>query len=372
MAGVAEGIIRAFVAGRQLKQQREQQRQEQEDRALERDALTLRRRQMAFEDKVRRLQVQRGAAQEQFEALQGTPVADLTPEMTEGGVLPARAAAPGYDRTLTTRMRPIDVPGDPELGIAGYSRRPETREGMQQVVAARLADERRQLLQTPRHIGNRIVTPQGPDGPVVHYEPPQEPAKVTFPRAPEWMLVDGQRRLVVTGSDGGLYLAGNTSTPLDQGRVRELPAGPTLTQERQRQDRARNRLTVAMSAKNPSQANIAAARRAVEAAGLEWDVEKELAAQRVESTRLATASRRRSLDVDADDVADPQAILDAFEAAEHVVPAGTDAALPPTSTKPGSGRTATVADIREVARRLNITEAEARRRLLAEGVKLAK
>lgn len=362
----AQSLIGIMQQARAAQRQREIDRQAEEDRRLEREGMKLRLSQMRFEDRANQLRIRRQGAREQFEALQGMPVADLSPEMIDG--LPARAAVPGHERTLINRMRPVEFPGDPELGIAGFSRRPETQEGMQQVLAARAAEARREILRTPRQFGNRLVTPEGPDGrPIVHYELPQEPGKVTFPRAPEELLVDGQRRLVVTGSDGGLYLAGNTSTPLTPERVRPLPAGTTTTQERQRQDRARNRLTVAMSAPSPSPANIAAARRAIESAGFEWDVEKELAAQRVEATRLATASRRRSLDVDADDVADAQMILESFNAAEQVAPAGAAA-----DGGAANRRTATLADVREVARRLNITEAEARRRLIAEGVRLAK
>ena len=254
----ADKLINAFLAGRQLLDQRRRQQQEDEDRALEREGVQLRLRAMKLDEKLRKREI----GLQNFNLLEGRPESELT----EGGVLPARAAVspsvapaaaqddadlwsqPGGvdpyaqpnvapagalasavgDRSLVTPRRSVTIPGIEEMGVDAVSMQPQS---MEEIMAARAAEDRRRFLQTPREVGGRLVTPEGPGGkPVVHYEPPvkpDEPEKVTYDL--ETRMVDGKERDVLLGSDGNFYFPGDTKKPVSADRVRPVPKKETET-----------------------------------------------------------------------------------------------------------------------------------------------
>lgn len=218
MGEFASNVINAFVAGRQVRQaqmanQRQQQldAQAEEDRRLEREGLQLRLKAMKLEEKLRG----RELALQNVNLLEGRPEADLT----EGGVLPARAGVPGMEPTLVTPRRQVTIPGVDELGVESVTVQPQS---MQEILAAKAAEDRRQFMQTPREIGGRLVVPEGAGGaPEVLYEPPKVEKDVTFRN--EIKIVDGRRRDVLLGSDGNWYFPGDTKKPISEARVRPVP-----------------------------------------------------------------------------------------------------------------------------------------------------
>lgn len=83
-------------------------------------------------------------------------------------------------------------------------------------------------------VETRVPVSQAVNKPV--WKAPKEPEKVTFPREPQPMMVDGKRGLITWGSDGKPYLPG-TTTPFT-GRVQPLAEKPTETGLTQAQKQA--------------------------------------------------------------------------------------------------------------------------------------
>jgi hypothetical protein len=152
-------ILQAFIAGRQMRMEREKRAQDTEDRKLQQDVLRHQLAQMKIADRVNAFKLRREGEQAQFEGLQGTPESDLTPQTTEGGVLPAHSLQPG---TLQTRMAPVQFSGDQELGIPGFQRRPQT---LEEVITGQVRGQRMKALSEPytikpgeeRRIGSEVI-----------------------------------------------------------------------------------------------------------------------------------------------------------------------------------------------------------------------
>ena len=167
----AEEFINAFIAGQQAKEgqfdlKRKQQRAifEDEDRVIEKEKLAHQLKALKLEDRIKARQL----AAQNLEALTGIPERDVTPEMTEGGVLPARSAIDtgGAEDSIQTLLKAITIPGvEGELlgggpGIPEISRRPQTEESQ----LARIMAEARIKQETSLHNvsrGGSLVTGTG-------------------------------------------------------------------------------------------------------------------------------------------------------------------------------------------------------------------
>ncbi|HYE84840.1 MAG TPA: hypothetical protein VEA16_00695 [Vicinamibacterales bacterium] len=220
----ADSIISAFVAGRQLLDQQRRRQQEDEDRALEREGLQIRLKALKLEERMRA----RGLAKDNFEMLEGRPESELLNVRQPGQAMPANAVTTMNEAGLPTQAtrKTVTIPGIEELGVGDVTMQPQS---MEDILRARAAEERRRILETPREVGGRLVTPEGPDGKsVVHYEPPAAPKAVTF-KEPVLKLINGRPGLIVHASDNQWYLPG-TSTPFT-GRVEPLPKEEKPTDE---------------------------------------------------------------------------------------------------------------------------------------------
>ena len=161
----AEEFINAFIAGQQAREskfdlQRKQQRAlfEDEDREIEKEMLQHRLKEMKIQQ---RLQARQAAAQN-LEALSGIPERDITPDMTEGGVLPAHSLIDtgGEQDSIQTLLKQIEIPGIEELGIPSIKRRPMTEESQ---LARALAEARIKADTTLHNVsrGGSLVTGTG-------------------------------------------------------------------------------------------------------------------------------------------------------------------------------------------------------------------
>ncbi len=146
----AEEFINAFLAGQQAKAEKQdyQHRQrkmlfEEEDRGIEKEVLQHRLRELKINQ---RLQA-RKAAEENLNFMSGIPESEVTPDMTEGGVLPARSAT--GDNSIQTLLKEMELPGIEELGIAGVKRRPQTLESQ---LSKTMAEARIKAMTTPYNL----------------------------------------------------------------------------------------------------------------------------------------------------------------------------------------------------------------------------
>jgi len=126
VADFASNFIQGYSVGQQTRLRKEDERRakdqevfqkkkqewEAEDRTIEKDILQQRIRALKIQEKLQA----RAAARENVQTMQGTSVKDLTPDQTEGGVIPAYNLAPGMEDTIQTRMKTMQIPGIEELG----------------------------------------------------------------------------------------------------------------------------------------------------------------------------------------------------------------------------------------------------------------
>lgn len=362
MAEFADRVIAAFAAGQQLKQQRDEtarRRQlEDEDRKIERDALALRRKQMDFEDRVKRFQLQRGSAQEQFEALSGAPAADLTPEMTDGGVLPARAAvAPGMnedspdiatadptDQTLVTRQAPVVFPGLDELGIPGFERRPPTREqGIADVLQERMmkarVDSATRAARLQRFEGIRNGQRQ-----FFNYDP--ETGAVFDLRGNEAPDVQPPPKPTSTRT-------GTTATSQTNAR---------LTRQQQVKD-FRAALTAALAQQAPADV-LARLEQQAESLKLTWDDEKRVGDVNAAAQRLKAARGGQLLETVPRSPLTGKPAEDPSQARSRRMTAGNQILR---GDEPEAGEVATRAEVEAIAQMWRVSYAEAKRRVEASG-----
>lgn len=160
---IAGDFINAFLAGQQHRDQlqirghRERQMQmQEEDQLIEKDLLQHRLREMKINEKIRA----RDMARENVGLMQGTPTRDLTPEMTEGGTLPA--TSPTSPNSIITQMKQMQIPGVEELGVPGVPVRPQTHEqGLQDTLAKLTAEARIKSLFTEYNLAPGAVRMQG-------------------------------------------------------------------------------------------------------------------------------------------------------------------------------------------------------------------
>lgn len=210
----AEEFINAFLAGQQAREskfdlQRKRQRAifEDEDRDIEKEMLQHRLKEMKIQQRLQARQV----AQQNLEALTGIPEADVTPDMTEGGVLQARSAT--GDDSLHTALKAVDIPGVEELGIPGISRRPRTLESQ---LAEYTTKKRIDALNTPynlapgaqRRIGTQVIAqaPAAPRAPVSKVDRDAAGTETQTWITPEEALAGAtavRKRLPPRGNGGG-------------------------------------------------------------------------------------------------------------------------------------------------------------------------
>ncbi len=152
--GFAEEFITGVQAGQQQKRQQQAQADDAEDRKVRLAVLKHAQEREKLEDLLTQYRLKREAAGQQFEALQGTPEAQLSPAMMAGGALPGMpfpgtSAPPGANQ-----MAPVEFPGLPAEvggGTPSYQRTPQTLE-------QQLQQQARTRLTPPQ---NLINVPQG-------------------------------------------------------------------------------------------------------------------------------------------------------------------------------------------------------------------
>ena len=169
----ADDIIRAFQAGRQMKQTREAEARAVEDRQIEKDLLKHRLAQMATEQKFQTWQRSRAAQLQNVDLLSGQPESQVPPAQLEGmpsqDLSQAIAGYPGQpsesvpvQANQPRSMAPVTIPGFPDMGIADVPVRPQT---LEQQIAARIADARLKTQATPQRpvsvpAGGTLIDPR--------------------------------------------------------------------------------------------------------------------------------------------------------------------------------------------------------------------
>jgi len=151
---ISENIINAFLAGRQLANQRVQQQQEREDRQLQQESMALQLKHLKLQDKLQA----RELAKQNVDLLQGQPFGQISQPVQEGesGGYDLASFQPGQGIPQQRVIRPVTIPGVEELGVGSVDVIPQS---MEQQIQARLAAKRLDALNTPQKVGkDEIVT----------------------------------------------------------------------------------------------------------------------------------------------------------------------------------------------------------------------
>ena len=155
----ADDIIRAFQAGRQMKQAREDEARAVEDRQIEKDLLKHRLAQMATEQKLQTWQRSRAAQLQNVDLMSGQPQASYPDSAIEGlrgardlsSVMAGFPGQPGPSVPVAANqplpLKPVTIPGFADYGVSDVQVRPQT---LEQQIAARIADARLKEAMTVR------------------------------------------------------------------------------------------------------------------------------------------------------------------------------------------------------------------------------
>lgn len=161
MADFSQSLISALLRGQQYARNKRIEREETEDRDLEKQILQHRVKELKIQDQIRA----RTAAKENLTAMEGMPEASFPwgGERMKPGPAP-RGLPPGDwqfpDRDIPT----VDIPGIDELGIPGFSQKPQTMEELLTQEMLRLRQRTRNTPQSASR-GERIVLPAFGDEP---------------------------------------------------------------------------------------------------------------------------------------------------------------------------------------------------------------